>query len=256
MFRPRVIPVLTLKGKGLVKTKRFNKQKAKYIGDPINAVKIFNDLRSDELIFLDITASIENRCISPAIIKDIGDEAYMPFSAGGGIQTLQQAKEIIQAGAEKVVICTAAIKNPELIKQISEHFGNQSVIICMDVAKNILGKYHLYSDDGKKSTPYDPIEYAAKMEEYGAGEIFINNIDRDGTMEGYDLLLIQRITQAINIPVIACGGAGKIEDIREVVINGHASAAAAGSLFVFHGQRQAVLINYPEQMELINLFVK
>lgn len=254
MFRPRIIPVLNLMGKGLVKTVGFNKKKAKYIGDPINAVRIFNDLESDELVFLDITASQEKRTISTQLVKDIGDEAYMPFAVGGGITKPQQAEEIIKSGAEKVVICSAAYTQPHLIKDIATHFGHQSVIVCMDIKKNLFGTYKLMYNGGEKTMLDDIIDFAKRMEEQGAGELMINAIDLDGTMKGYDIGLIQRLSKAVSIPVVACGGAGHLDHIKQVVTQGGAHAAGAGSLFVFHGPRNAVLVNYPDKKELLTLF--
>jgi cyclase len=253
MFRPRLIPVLSVKGKGLVKTIRFDKRNPRYIGDPINAVKIFNDLGTDELIFLDITATNENRCISSELIKSIGDEAYMPFGAGGGITTLEQIHKIISAGAEKVVISSAAINNPLLIRKSADKFGNQSIVVCIDIKKNLLGTPHVYINDGKTNTRLNPFDYAQKIESLGAGEIIINNIDRDGIMKGYDIELIKAISNMVNIPVVALGGGGNIDHFRDVfTLNG--VSAAAGSYFIFHGTRNAVLVNYPDKEELKSIY--
>ncbi|MBA4320946.1 MAG: imidazole glycerol phosphate synthase subunit HisF [Flavobacterium sp.] len=256
MFIPRIIPVLLLKGKGLVKTVKFNKKTASYIGDPINAVKIFNDMEADELVFLDILASLENRSVSVETVKDIGDEAFMPFAVGGGIKTIDQIKELINAGAEKVILNTVSIENPELITQASGLFGNQSIIISIDVKKNSSGKYKVYSHCGSKETKLNPVEYARQVALLGAGEIMINSIDRDGTMEGYDLELVQKIADAVSVPLIACGGAGKLTDFYNAAKTGNASAVAAGSMFVFHGQKRAVLINYPSKEEMKEIFVE
>jgi imidazole glycerol-phosphate synthase subunit HisF len=252
MFRPRIIPVLTLKGKGLVKTTRFDKKRARYIGDPINAVHIFNDLEADELIFLDITASLEQRCISTELVRSIGGEAYMPFAVGGGIKDIKQIHELISAGAEKVIINTTCINNPELIYKASRQFGNQSIIAAIDVKKNLFGKYKIYINDGSKEIDIDLDKHISMLEESGAGELFINAIDRDGTMSGYDLELVKFISEKVKIPVIACGGAGKLSDLSIVISQAKASAASAGSMFVYHGSRNAVLINYPDKNELLN----
>jgi cyclase len=252
MFRPRIIPVLTLKGKGLVKTIKFDKKRARYIGDPINAVHIFNNLEADELIFLDITASIEKRCISTELVRSIGEEAYMPFAVGGGIKNIKQIHELISAGAEKVVINTSCIIHPGLISEASRQFGNQSIIAAIDVKKNLFGKYKIYINDGSKHIDIDLDKHISKLEESGAGELFINSIDMDGAMLGYDLDLIEYISEKVKIPVIACGGAGKLSDLAKVTIQAKASAASAGSLFVYHGSRNAVLINYPDKNELLN----
>jgi len=254
MFRPRIIPTLLLHGKGLVKTMKFNKKKARYIGDPINAVRIFNDMESDELVFLDISATNENRSISVDLVKQIGDEAYMPFSVGGGISRIDQVHQLITAGAEKVIINSAFAKNPKLISDIANLFGSQSVIISIDVRKDYMGKQRAYISGGMKKIRYSLKEYIKRAEDYGAGEILVNSIDRDGTGLGYDIDLVKDLSSLISVPLIALGGANSIDQMKEVIENGGASAAAAGSRFVFHGPRKAVLINYPEREELISLF--
>ncbi|MFH1004415.1 MAG: AglZ/HisF2 family acetamidino modification protein [Bacteroidota bacterium] len=251
MFRPRVIPILLLKGQGIVKTVKFDK--CRYIGDPINAVRIFNDLEVDELVFLDILASKENRTISVDIVKQIGDEAFMPFAVGGGIKTTKDAIALIHAGAEKIILNTYFVKNPKLVTELANLIGNQSVVVSIDVKKKWLGTYQTFICGGIEKVSETPIDLAHKAEQLGAGEIIINSITHDGMMEGYDLELIRQITSAVNIPVIACGGAGKLHHLREATDNG-AHAVAAGSLFVYHGARNAVLINYPEKKELINNF--
>lgn len=254
MFLPRIIPLLLLKGKGLVKTIKF--KNPTYIGDPINAVKIFNDLKADELIFLDITASKEGRCVDYKLVKDLGDEAFMPFGVGGGISYLDQIEELFKAGAEKVIINTNAILNPDLVKKASEHFGSQSVVVCLDVKKNFFGKYEVYIKDGSENTHLNPIELALKMQNLGAGELIINSIDNDGVMKGYDITLIKMISTKLEIPVVACGGAWKLEHFKEAYYEGNAHALAAGSMFVFHGPRRAVLINYPSKKEIMEAFAK
>ncbi len=248
MFRPRIIPCLLLKGKGLVKTVKF--KNPIYVGDPINAVRIFNEKEADELIFLDITASIENRCVSVALIKQIANEAYMPFAVGGGIVNVNQIRQLLSIGAEKVVINTSSVLTPSLIKKSANMFGSQSIVVSIDVAKNFWGKYEVFIFSGTKGTKVDPVMHAKQVQELGAGEIFINSIEKDGTMTGYDVEIIRKISDAVNIPVVACGGAGKLGDFKEALIKGNASAVAAGSLFVFHGKRKAVLINYPSLSEL------
>ena len=248
MFRPRVIPILLLKGQGLVKSERFKNHR--YIGDPINAVKIFNDLKADELVFLDILASKEKRSISLDFVRNVGDEANMPFAVGGGIQTIQQIKDIINAGAEKVIINSYAVDNPEFIKKASAVFGSSTIVVSIDVKKNIFGKSRIYTNGGIKSTGIEPIAFAQLMEKNGAGEIIINSIQNDGVMDGYDLDLIRDVSKAVEIPVVAAGGAGELLDLRRAVKESYASAAAAGSLFVYHGPRKAVLVNYPTQSEL------
>lgn len=248
MFRPRVIPVLLLRNKGLVKTVRF--KNPTYIGDPINAVRIFNEMEADELIFLDITATKENRCVNIDLVKNIGDEAYMPFAVGGGISTLEEAKKIINVGAEKIVINSIACKNPNFILELANKLGSQSIVISIDIKKSTLGKYKIWFNSGTQSSSYELKEYLKIIENAGAGEIMINSIDQDGMMKGYDLELVKMVTETVTIPVIACGGAGNLQHMKDAVIEGKASAIAAGSMFVFHGQRRAVLINYPEKKEL------
>ncbi len=251
MFRPRVIPVLLLKNQGLVKSVKFKNHR--YIGDPINAVKLFNDLKADELVFLDINASKNNSLISLDFVKKVGDEANMPFAVGGGIKTIQQIQQIINAGAEKVVINSYAAQNPEFIKQAALEFGSSTIVVSIDVKKNIFNKERTYVYSGTRSTKYTPIEFAQLAEEKGAGEIIINSIEHDGMMQGYNLDLIKKISDSVSIPVVAVGGAGNLQDIKDVIIDGGASAAAAGSLFVYHGPRRAVLINYPNRNELNKL---
>lgn len=255
MFRPRIIPVLTLKGKGLVKTIKFDKKGARYIGDPINAVRIYNDLEADELIFLDITASLEKRCISTELVQTIGEEAYMPFAIGGGITNIEQIHQLISSGAEKVVLNSSCITSPDLISDASKQFGNQSIVASVDIKKNFMGKYRIYINDGTKQVDVDIEKHIKKMEELGAGELFINSIDNDGCMLGYDLDLIKFISKLVKIPVIACGGAGKLSDLLDVTQKADASAAAAGSMFVYHGRRNAVLINYPDKKELLKTMI-
>ena len=252
MFRPRIIPVLLLKDKGLVKTVRF--KKPVYIGDPINAVKIFNDMEADELVFLDITATSENRGPSVEVISKIGDEAFMPFAVGGGIRSAADVKQIINAGAEKVVINTAACHTPNVVADAAYAAGSQSVIVCIDVKKNIFGKYVVMAANGKTSTGKSPEKFAEEMAKLGAGEIMVNSIDQDGVMTGYDLTLIRSVASAVDVPVIASGGAGILEHFAEAVKAG-ANAVAAGSMFVFHGSRRGVLINYPDRKNVENLFL-
>ncbi len=252
MFLPRLIPVLLLKGKGLVKTIKF--KDPIYVGDPINAVKIFNDLKADELIFLDILASRENRSIDVNLVKDIGDEAFMPFGVGGGISNLNQIENILKFGAEKVVISTNAVLNPNLIKDAANHFGSQSIVVCLDIKRNLFGKHEVYIKSGTINTHLTILEFAKKIEDFGAGELIINSIDNDGTLKGYDITIIKKITDILSIPVVPCGGAWKLEHLREAYFEGGAHALAAGSMFVFHGPRRAVLINYLTKKEVREIF--
>jgi cyclase len=223
-----------------VKTVKFNEPR--YVGDPINAVKIFNEKEADELIFLDITATNERRKPSFELLSHIASEAFMPFSYGGGLRDIEDIKEILKIGIEKVIINTYACENPRFIKETSDKFGSQSIVVAIDVKKENSG-YKVFINSGKTCTKREPVEYAVEMEKMGAGEIFLNSIDRDGTMEGYDLDLIKNVSSAVNIPVIASGGAGKTEDFKNAVEAG-ASAVSAGSMFVFYGKNKAVLITY------------
>lgn len=248
MFRPRIIPVLLLKNQGLIKSIAFKNHR--YIGDPINAVKIFNDLKADELVFLDILASKENRTISLEFVKNVGEEANMPFAVGGGITTLEQIQDIIAAGAEKVVINTKAALDPDFIRSASETFGSSTIVVCIDVKKKFLGKEQTWILNGNKPTGKSPVEFAKQIEERGAGEIIIQSIESDGTMQGYDLDLIRKISEAVKIPVIALGGAGNILHMKQAFKEAFANGLAAGSMFVYHGARNGILINYPEREEI------
>lgn len=248
MLKTRVIPCLLLKHDGLVKTVKFSQPK--YVGDPINAVKIFNDKEVDELIFLDITATIENRKPPFDLISRIASECFMPFCYGGGITTVEEIAKLFKLGVEKVAINTQALTNPSLIERAAERFGSQSVVVSIDVKKNLFGKYRVFSHGGRKSVKVDPVSFAQQMEQTGAGEILLNSMDRDGTGAGYDLELIRSVTESVRIPVIACGGAGKLDDFSSAVKTAGASAVAAGSLFVFQGPHRAVLITYPAMSEL------
>jgi len=253
MFRPRIIPVLLLKNLGLVKSVQFKNHR--YIGDPINAVKLFNDLKADELVFLDILASKQNRLISLDFVRNVGDEANMPFAAGGGIRKIEDIRKIINAGAEKVVINTFAHENPKFVRQSADEFGSSTIVVSFDVKKNLFGTKHAYTIGGTKSTKRNPLEFAKEIADHGAGELIINSIDHDGMMQGYDIQLIKTISDAVSIPVVGAGGAGGIEDLQKVCFEAHANAAAAGSMFVYHGPRKAVLINYPTHNELNTLFL-
>jgi len=252
MLRTRVIPCLLLKDQGLVKTVKFSDPT--YVGDPINAVRIFNDKQVDELLFLDITASVEGRKPNFKVISEIASECFMPLGYGGGIRSLEDIGTLLVSGVEKACINSRVVENPALIKSASDAFGSQSIVVSIDVKKNLFGKNVVYIYSGSRNTGLDPVEYAKQVEQLGAGEIFLNSIDRDGTMQGYDVDLVRKLSDAVTIPVVACGGAGKLSDIDEVLGKGGASAAAAGSLFVFDGKHRAVLISYPSKQELKSAF--
>lgn len=252
MFRPRIIPVLLLKGVGLVKSVQFKNHR--YIGDPINAVKIFNDLRADELCFFDISATKEKRLISLQLIQQIGDEANMPFAVGGGIRSLYDIQQILQNGAEKVILNTAIFNDSSFVRNASNEFGSSTIAVSLDIKRNIFGKKQLVYYSASKISHTPPVEFAQKLEHDGVGEIIVQSVDRDGTYCGYDLDLINCISQAVTIPVVALGGAKDYADFSLAVNKGHASAVAAGSLFVFHGPRKAVLISFPSQQEITRIF--
>jgi len=249
MFRPRIIPVLLLKNLALVKSIQFKNHR--YIGDPINAVRILNLLKADELVFLDIEASKNNRLISLDFVKNVGGEACMPFAVGGGVKSILDIKAVINAGAEKVVINTYAAQNPDFVKEASEAFGSSTIVVCIDVKKKLFKGQRVWILGGSRSTAFTAIEFAQLMEKNGAGELIIQSIEKDGTMEGYDIELIKSISTSVSIPVVALGGAGKAEDLIDAYQNGHANALAAGSLFVYQSKKRGVLINYPDKNELI-----
>lgn len=251
--RPRLIPVLLMQDDGLLyKTQRF--KAPKYIGDPRIAVKIFNDKGADELILLDITASRDRRPPNFKLIEEIASEAFMPLAYGGGIKNFEQAKTIFSLGVEKIVLNSAAIEDPRLIRTLSEYSGAQSVVVSIDARKNIIGKWKVYSESGRKKTGYGPVELARLAENMGAGEIFINAIDHDGMFCGYEENLCREVSTAVSIPVIACGGARNIQDCADIIKNAGVSAAAAGSIFIFQGLHRAVLIKFPNDGELNQLF--
>jgi cyclase len=244
MLKTRVIPILLLKEQGLVKTKQF--KEPKYVGDPINAIKIFNDKEVDELVFLDTTATSEQREPNYKLIATIAGECFMPLSYGGGITTVEQIKKILSLGVEKVILNSGAFTNPNLVNDASAMFGSSTIVVCIDYKKNFWGKSEVYIKAGSKSVKYSPLEYAKKMEELGAGELILSSIVNEGMYKGYDIETLKAITENVNIPVVASGGASKLEDFANAVNIGGASGVAAGSLFVFHGPHKAVLINYPE----------
>jgi len=245
------MPCLLVKDGRLVKTVRF--KKPAYIGDPINAIKIYNDKEVDELIVLDISASVERRGPSFELIEEVAGECFMPFAYGGGVRDIDDMRTIFSLGVEKVAINSHAGENPELVRQAADIFGSQSIIASIDVKKNMFGKYGVYAYSGSKALKIDPAGYARKMEDSGAGELLLNAIDQDGMMDGFDIPLIRQVAQAVTIPVIAVGGAGKTEDLAAAVKEGGASAVAAGSLFVYQGKNRGVLINFPRRSELERL---
>jgi cyclase len=251
-MRPRVIPVLLLSGDGLVKTVKFDSPK--YIGDPINAMKIFNDSEVDELVLLDITSGRAGQPPQFAKLSEIISEAFMPVSYGGAVREMAQVEKLFSLGVEKIVFNTAIFENPVLLTQVAKSYGNQSVVASMDIKTNFWGRSDVFVDYGRRPLKTNPVDHAKKMQDLGAGEIFLNSIDRDGTRSGYDLALIEAVSNAVTIPVVACGGANELKDFRSAIYGAGASAVAAGSMFVFHGKLRGVLINYPAQQELKELF--
>lgn len=247
MLRPRIFPCLLLRGESLVKTVQF--QNPTYIGDALNAVRIFNAKKADELLLLDIAASQESRGLNISLIQKIADECFMPLTVGGGIKSLKDIEALLKAGVEKVSINSQAIGQFDFIAQAVKTFGSQAIVVSMDVKRNGVG-YEIFTSCGKKPTGFSPLEFARRVEASGGGEILVNSIDRDGTMQGYDIELIKMISHAVRIPLIACGGCGKIEDFYAAIYEGGACAAVAGSFFVFQGKRRAVLINFPTREEL------
>jgi cyclase len=250
MLKTRVIPCLLLRNAGLVKTVKF--KDPKYVGDPINAVRIFNEKEVDELAFLDIGATHAGSGPNFELLTHIASEAFMPFGYGGGITDLQQIKRLYAMGVEKVILNTAAHADPNLVSEAVALAGSSSVVVSIDVKRGWLGKRSVYTRGGQQDTKKDPVEYAREAERLGAGEILLNSIDRDGTQSGYDLELIRDVAGAVSIPVVAVGGAGQLQHFKEAVEYG-ASAVSAGSLFVFHGKHRAVLITYPKYDELERL---
>ncbi|MBI4819956.1 MAG: imidazole glycerol phosphate synthase subunit HisF [Deltaproteobacteria bacterium] len=248
--RPRIIPVLLLRSNGLLhKTVRF--KHPKYVGDPRIAVKIFNDKGADEIVVLDIDATPERRSPKLPLIEEIAGEAFMPMAYGGGIRTVDEARKILSLGVEKVVINSAALENPSLVGQIARVVGSQSVVGSIDVKRDLLGRRRVVSESATRKWPTDPVSRARALVREGVGEIFVTSVDRDGTFEGYDVELCESIASVVDVPVIACGGAKTVSDLGLVITRGRASAAAAGSMFVFQGPHRAVLISFPDDASLI-----
>jgi len=253
MLYPRIVPVLLVRDKGLVKTVKFKDQK--YVGDPINAVRIFNEKEADEIVVLDIDATVENRAPDYRMIENLALECRMPLCYGGGIKTAKQAMRILGLGVEKIALSSAVLDNPHLVAELSEQVGSQSVVVVLDVKKKFFGnKYECFTHNAKNNTKISPVEFAKHAEKLGAGELVINSIDNDGTMKGYDLDLIQKINGEVSVPVTALGGAGSYNNISELISREQLIGAAAGSLFVFKGKYKAVLISYPTADEKKKLF--
>lgn len=245
MLRPRIVPCLLVHQGGLVKTVKF--KDPKYVGDPINAVRIFNEKEVDELVVLDIDASTNGVEPDYRMIANLADECRMPLCYGGGVTRADQAKRIVGLGVEKVSVSAGAIADLDLVSDMADAIGRQSVVVVLDVKKRRLGSgYDVYTHNATRSTKRDALDLAKEMVERGAGEIVLNSIDRDGTMQGYDLLLAKRLRQQVNVPISMVGGAGSTDDIAALIKEVGVVGAVAGSLFVFKGQYRAVLINYPQ----------
>lgn len=248
MLRPRIIPCLLVHEKGLVKTVRF--ADPKYVGDPINAVRIFNEKEVDEIVVLDIDATVKGAEPDPVLIRNLAAECRMPLCYGGGVRTVEQAVSIIKMGVEKVAISAAAVENPGLVSSIARFVGSQSVVVILDVRRNRkTGAPELWTHNGMRNARKDPVAFARQLEDLGVGEITVNSIDRDGVMKGYDLDLVQSIRSAVSVPMTVLGGAGSLRDIAQLIAQFGIIGAAAGSLFVFKGVYRAVLINYPGRAE-------
>jgi cyclase len=255
MLRPRIIPCLLVKNGGLVKTVQFGK--SKYVGDPLNAVRIFNEKVVDELMVVDIDATVHSLEPDYDLIKNLASECRMPLCYGGGIKTVEQIEKLVSLGVEKVAISSAAVPEPKLLTDAAKRVGSQSVVAVMDVKKKRFGKqYEVYTHNGNKATGLDPVELAGKVESFGAGEVVINSIDQDGVMKGYDFHLVEMVRNATKLPITVLGGAGSINDIACLIRTFGILGAAAGSLFVFKGKYRAVLINYPDPLEKENLILQ
>jgi len=248
MLRPRIIPSLLIHDNGLVKTVNF--KNPKYVGDPINAVRIFNEKAVDELAVFDIDATVLGKEPNYSLIERLASQSMMPLCYGGGVKTVEQAQRIFSLGIEKIALSSAVLQNPKLITEISDRVGAQSVIVVLDVKKKILGGYEVYTHNGKKATGINPFKFVEEAQKLGAGEIVINSIDKDGVMKGYDLDLIAKVRERISLPMTVLGGAGSLQDIEKVIDQHGVIGVAAGSLFVFQRPHRAVLISYPTQQEL------
>tara|TARA_R100000687_G_scaffold83282_1_gene85441 strand:+ start:877 stop:1620 length:744 start_codon:yes stop_codon:yes gene_type:complete len=243
----RFIPILLLRDGGLYKTRKFGKET--YLGDPVNTIKIFNDKLVDELIFLDIAAARSRAAPNIEMLKEIASECFMPLAYGGGLNSVEQVRDILAIGFEKVVVNTAAWTDPQLVPSLARVFGSSTIVGSIDVKKNWLGREKVHIRSGGEAIPMGVVEWAQELERRGVGEIMINSIDKDGEMTGYDTDLIRRVADAVSVPVIAAGGARNIGDLKSAISDAGASASAAGAMFVFQGKHRAVLISYPDSKE-------
>jgi len=249
-LRPRVIPCLQFTQGELVKTRRF--KDPVYLGDPINAVKLFNDLECDELVVIDIRATVEDREPDYELIAEFASEAFMPLTYGGGVRTVEQIRRILSIGIEKVVVGSAATDG-RLVSEAARILGSQSMVVAIDVHRSLFGRREVYTRSGTRATGTEPMEYARRMEAAGAGELFVQSIELEGARSGYDVPFMQQLSSAVAIPVIACGGAGGIDHIRDLLKSSTVAGAAAGTMFVLHGKHRAPLISYPRPHEIAGL---
>lgn len=252
MLVPRIIPCLLVHNKGLVKTVKF--KEGKYVGDPINTVKIFNEKESDELIVLDIDATVENREPDYQLIENLATECRMPLCYGGGIKTVEQATKIFNLGVEKIAISSAVIETPALVSEIVKEVGSQSVVVVLDVKKKLFGGYNVYTHNGTKKSKVNLEKFIVELQSLGVGEIVLNSIDNDGVMQGYDLGLMDKVKPLMEVPITLLGGAGSLEDIKQLISQYGIVGCSAGSLFVFKGKYKAVLVNYPNLKDKWTLF--
>lgn len=248
----RVIPVLLIKNDILYKGVNFKNHS--YVGDPINAVKIFNEKEVDELIFLDIGCTNSNQEPNYEFLNHVASECFMPLCYGGGITNIKQIEKILYNGVEKVCINTTTVENPSFIKEACKEFGSSTIVASIDSKKHFIGGYKVYTHSGTKKTKLDPLSHAKHLEDLGVGEILVNSIDKEGSMSGFDIELTKMLASELSIPVVASGGAGSLDHFKDAIHNGHASAVSAGSYFVFQGKHKAVLITYPDKIELESLF--
>jgi cyclase len=253
MLNHRVIPCLLLRNGGLVKTRKF--KNGVYVGDPINAIRIFNEKEVDELVLLDIHASLDKREPDYNLISEIASECFMPLAYGGGVTSMEQIHRLLRLGVEKVILNTALHRDPAFVREAVVTFGSQAITASIDVRRKLFGRREVMTLAGSQPTGKEPVQTARHAESLGVGEILLTSIDDEGSMDGYDIDLLTKVSQAVNVPVIASGGAGTLDHFRAAVREGHASAVSAGSMFVFYGPHRAVLISYPTYRTLCDLFL-